>query len=492
MSDPISTYRNVCQNAALFVGGSGDAQCRSAAINMVQTAIDGLRHHTMSAADARAVIVQGELAHATGKVPQLAPMLSELESRVEGLEQTTARQEDHIAPARARAPRAATTHAASPQQSLAAGLPAALARVDHGMLPSEIQHSLFRDRAQTTRTLGALATMSPSALRELVETRVGRHDAGRVIEAIGANVAMQFRSRVAERAGRSLEQAASVCERRASGAGLQAVLDTLRGSHPERAAGQLIALGADAKDLGVLLLHQDDPASRADLARLVSTTMRTGAEEMRGLRAYFEPAHAVLDCHGEVYSTFPESVRQVGAQLGSRGDSTTARGAAQSALGSLVHADIAQAHQSAEIDEHFQRAAFFVAAVCTPAGIGSVLAGGLAAGARETAVVGVTYQRSEDMRLASAAGELDVRSAERARGDFETARFAAALSVAAEVGVGGALHLREVAHGDDAAHVLTDAALIAHGALEGTAGFAVERTAHTAGHALVHGDSEAH
>ena len=510
MADPISSYRSACLNADLMIGSS-PAQVRgSAALDLVRTTSDGLRHGNMDARTARTALTEGQRAMAAGDLPgdvrtRLAPALSELESRLEALEGAAGRRADHLAPAGATT-RPGHSQRTSPQQSLEAGLSPALGRVEDGLLASEVQHSLFRDRAQTTRTLATLATMSPSALRDTVAARVGAPNADRVVQAIGANTAMQVRWRAAERASRSLDQAASACERRASGPALEAYVDTLRGAGREAPFTQLRALGADPDDLRALLSRQSEPDARAELTALVSSTLRDGATQLRDQRDYFNPAHAVLDRHGEVYARFPESVRQVGAQLGVRGDLSADSEATRSALGALVHADVEAARQTARTDERVQKAAFLLAAVCTPIGIGSVIAGGVSAALREAAVVGVSYERARETELSAAAGETSIEAADEARHEFESERRAAVVSVAAEVVVGGALHTRELRHAAHLASGLSGAAaptlaqaivrgtpeatLAAHGLMEWGAGQASAAIATGTARALEPRDTE--
>jgi hypothetical protein len=464
MTDPVSSYRSTCRNADLMVGSSPAQTCGNAALDMVRSTNDGLRQSRLDAPTARAALAAGRSAYAAGDLPQdlrprLAAALSELESRVAGLEQASGRHDDRIAPASTRpSARHGGAQAAAPRQALSAGLQ--LGNVERGMLPSEIQHSLFADRAQTTRTLSALASMTPTALRDLVTAQVGVGHRDAVLEALGDNARMQMRVRISERAQASLVRGAERLEQRSAGAGLEAALAQLRSPQCEPVLATLEALGADADALRGLIARQSEPDARQELTSTVADTMSAGATKMRELAQRYDAAHNVLDREGALHQLFPESVRQVGAQLGMPVD------ASRSALGSFLREDVAAAESAKIVNDVVRILAGLASAIAT-GGLGGGIAVGLGGAAtRGAAVVGLAYERAGEMETAAAAGETDAESAAGAR---TQAHVVAGITVAsALVGVAAGHAVEE-----HVGHAIA-------GAVEGGAELLTEQSLHVA------------
>ncbi len=446
MSDPVSSYRSACSNASLMVSGDATRECGRAAIRMLEAANAGLEHHSIDAPAARAALEEGDRALSASDLPddmrdRLASQFSELNSRLDGLEAVIARRQDHVAPARSDVARPGATAAASPRQTISAGLHPALARMDRSMLASEIQHAMFRDRPQTTRTLSALAALSPAALRELVTERVGAFHAPAVLERIGDNAQMQMRVRVSERAQGTLMRGAQRLQDRSAGDGLQSTLNRLRGAHGAPVGATLVALGVDRNELTSLLARQVHPAdgasaARHELATLVADTMRGGAEQMRELAQRYDAAHNVLDRRGALYTLFPESVRQTSAQLGVPSD------ASRSALGSFVQQDVANATSAASLDNWIVLAATLASTLATGGlALGVVGTVGLSA-VRSGAGIGIAYQHADEMATSAAAGDADAEAAADALTDAHVALgLAAGATLLGIVGGHGADYL---------------------------------------------------
>jgi len=437
MSDPISSYRNVVRNADLMVGGDPARECGRAAMSMVEGALDGLRQGRMDEAGARRVLAEGQAA--LGRAPvdlqgPLAAKLSELDVATGELARARTGRTDHVAPTAQPAARAT-----SPAATLNAGIRPQLAALGGDSMRAQLQQSLFADRGQTTRTLGALASMSPRALSDLVTARVGAFHAPAVLEALGDVAQMQMRVRVSDRAHTTLIRGAQRLEDSSTGDGLQAALNRLRGPDAGPVVSTLVALGVDADHLASLLERQTQPpegvtAARHELALLVSDTMRGGVEQMRELAQRYDAAHNVLDSHGALYQLFPESVRQVSAQLGVPTD------ASRSALGSFVQQDVADAASAASRDQWIAVAATLLSAVAT-GGLAIGIAGGLGSGVlRSAGSVGLAYQHADEMATSAAAGEADAEAAADARTDAHVTLGLAAGATLVGIGVGHGAH----------------------------------------------------
>ena len=450
MSDPVSSYRNTCQLAGLMPGGDPVRECSSAAISMVQGAVDGLRQGRMEEASARRVLAEGHAAYPRTPLDMqaaLAAKLGELDSGIAALARARTGRTDHVAQTARPAARTA-----SPAALLNAGIRPQLAQLGGSDMRRQIAQSLFADRAQTTQTLRALASMGHGALRDLVTARVGAFHADAVVEALGDKVQMEMRARVSDRAYTTLTRGAQRLEDRSTGDGLQAALNQLRGAHSAPVEATLVALGVDADELQSLLARQNQPAggvaeARHELAVLVSDTMSGGATEMRELAQRYDAAHNMLDREGALFQLFPESLRQVSAQLGAPAD------ASRSALGTFVQEDIADAASVAEVNKWIAVAAMTVSAIAT-GGLGIGFVGGLGSTVlRSGASVGIAYQHADEMATAAAAAETDAESADAARMHAHV-NLGIAIAAAGRAGAAG-----YAAHG--AMHGVANAAAVA-------------------------------
>jgi len=428
-----------------MVGAGSEGQERGrAAIDLVQGTLRGLDQHSMTEERAGAARVLAQDIYARFEIPpeareQLGALLSTLEAKIGELASVRTGRTDHVAPATARP----AARASSPAATLSAGIRPQLAELGGSAMRAQLQQSLFGNREQTTRTLSVLAAISPAALRELVTARVGAFHAPAVLEALGDVAQMQMRVRVSDRAHTVLTRGAQRLEDRSTGDGLQSTLNQLRGPHGAPVAATLVALGVDRDELTSLLARQVHPADGATAARhelvlLVADTMVGGAEQMREIAQRYDAAHNVLDAHGEMYQLFPESVRQVSAQLGVPAD------ASRSALGSFVQQDVADAASAAQRDHRIAVVATLISAVAT-GGLGLGIAGGLGSAVlRSAGSVGIAYQHADEMATSAAAGEADAEAAADAQTDAHVTLGIAAAATLVGIGAGHGSHA--VAH----------------------------------------------
>jgi len=431
MSDPISSYRTTCRNADLMLGADPSRIRGDAAMQLVRQTLDGVRQHRLDAPTARAAYAEGQAAMRQlppDQQAQLAPLLSQLDTQVATLERTSAAQRDHSTPA-AHRPAHAARAAASPAATVSAGLTAAFAGLRGTELRAEVQHSLFRDAAQTTRTLRALASLSPAALRETVTARVGTHAADEVLGAISANARMQFRARVSERACEGLQRSAARLEAASTGAGLETTLAALHGPERGPMLTQLAALGVNGDELHTLLAQPDSADARAALREHVAGSLQDGATELRGLAERYDATHNMLDETTALYGLFSTAVNQTRAQLG------VPTHDAHSALGSFIADDIAAGRAQQASNDRVAMLAGLATSVLF-AGVGASIA--LEAGvslARGAANVAVANQRANDIEAAMRAGEATEAAASAARTHVhvETAATLAAVAVGARV-----------------------------------------------------------
>jgi hypothetical protein len=436
MSDPISSYRTTCRNADLMLGADPTRIRGDAALQLVRQTLDGVRQHRLDAPAARAAYAEGHAAMRQlppDQQAQLAPLLSQLDTQVASLERSSAAQRDHSAPAAHRPAHTART-AASPAATVSAGLTAAFAGLRGTELRAEVQHSLFRDAAQTTRTLRALASLSPSALRETVTARVGAHAADELLGAISANARMQFRARVSERACEGLQRSAARLEAASSGAGLETTLAALHGPERGPMLTQLAGLGVNADEVRALLAQPDSADARGALREYVAGSLRDGAAELRGLAQRYDATHNMLDETTAVYGLFSTSVNQTRAQLGVPSDDT------RSALGSFIADDIAAGRaQQASNDRVMLLAGLATSVFCAGIAAGVALEMGIGL-VRGAANVGLAHQRANDIEAAMRGGEATEAAASAARAHVNVEIAATVAAVATGAATAGGLH----------------------------------------------------
>ncbi len=426
MSDPVSSYRNTCRNAPLMLGGDPARVRGEAAVQLARSALDGVRQHRLDATTGRAAYAEGNAAmrHLPPDLQaQLAPLLSQLDTQVSDLERAGRVHQDHGAPA-ARQTAHAPRHAAPAAATIAAGLSPSLASHRGSELHATIQQTLFTDGPQTTRTLRALASLSPAALRETVTARVGAHAADAVLDAISGGARMQFRVRVSERAHDAITRTAQRLEDRSTGAGLDTTLAALRGPGRGPVIAQLAALGVSPARVHALVAEDASPEARHALRTLVADATRDGAETLRAFAQRYDAAHNVLDATGQLYTLLEDSVRQTRAQLGVPVDP------ARSALGRFIEADIAEARANQRVNDVSAFVAGVVATVALAVSGVGVAADAVAIATRGTASSFGAADHADDVGLAALAGETTREAADDARAH---ARIETAITVGAGI-----------------------------------------------------------
>jgi hypothetical protein len=436
MSDPISAYRTTCRNADLMLGADPARVRGDATIQLVQQSLDGLRQHRIDAPAARAARAEGHAAMRQlppDQQARLGPLLEQLDAQIGELEHAGRVHRDHGAPA-ARPAARTSQPPPSPAMTLSAGLSPDLASLRGSALDGRIQQSLFTDGPQTTRTLRALAALTPNALRDSVRARVGHDAAETVLASITRGAQLQFRARVSERACEGLLRSATRLEAACTGRGLETTLAALHGPERGPLITQLTALGVNADELHGLLARPHDPDARHALRQRVADTLRDGATELRALASRYDASHNMLDDTAAVYGLFAASATQTRAQLGVPADD------ARSALGSFIAADIAAGRAQQASNDRVALLAGLATSVLF-SGLGAPIA--LEAGvslARGAMNLGVAHQRANDAEAAMRAGEATHATADAARTHVYVDGAATLAAVAVGAGMSHKLH----------------------------------------------------